>query len=252
MVYNSLTEAPRNLKECIDWLIALKGTSKFNTQALGFAVHRILADTSVGLLRVPAIEKVKRVSKEFLEQKELKGRPYVKNLLSRFREPMNKTDSMGFRGIWSDHLSDYENVLKEDGVKPDDMAKNVTHVVSNCESFLKRIQNPHLYKSAYSSQATWDASCAKNPDACAAVLVGFAPMLWVGLVSLWDVINDDTAAGAAPDADNSLASVLKALGYVEPECRFGMCASDVRQALRVMHKDVLETIYDLAGFWAFY
>ncbi|GBE62101.1 hypothetical protein, conserved [Babesia ovata] len=252
MVYNSLTEAPRNLKEGIDWLMALKGTSKFNTQALGFAVHRILADTSVGLLRVPAIEKVKRVSKEFLEQKELKGRPYVKNLLSRFREPMNKTDGMELKRMFSVGRSDYVNLVKSEGIKPEDIAKDLGQILDACEKFLDEIKNPDQYESAYSPEATWAKSCSKSPEACAVIFVGIAPMLEAGLRSLRCASRDAASLLSHYDKKKHLKKLMKALGYGESECRANMSASYIFKASENVGYIMLGKIYDLAGFWAFY
>ncbi|GBE62191.1 hypothetical protein, conserved [Babesia ovata] len=251
MVYNSLTEAPRNLKECIDWLVALKGTSKFNTQALGFALYKFLVDKPVGTLLIPSLEKVKRLSKEFLEHEDLRNRSYVKDLLSRFKEPMNK-DHYRLRAMVSDNTeSDYENFVKSRGFTADDIARNVRAIVSNCEIILENVKNPDQYNSAYSSEATWAASCSKNPEACAVILVGIAPMLYAGIESLRDETEYANRTEQS-ETDKDFRKVLKALGYVEPEYRDGLSRSDVCKAVTNMHPRILPTIYDVAGFWAFY
>ncbi|GBE60898.1 hypothetical protein, conserved [Babesia ovata] len=252
MVYNSLTEAPRNLKECFDWLVALKGAdAKKNLAAMGAAVYGFLVDKPVGTLLIPSLEKVKRLSKEFLEQKELRDRPYVKEVLNRFKEPMNK-DFRRFRDVYGDSKSDYKNVVKARGVKPEDIARNVTRTVSSCEKFLDDIKIPDQYKSAYSSEATWEASCSKNPEACAVVLVGIAPMLYVGVGCLWVESYDDYIFRGTSNRDRRLGKIMKALGFVEPGCRAGISGSDVLQTLRNTDEDLVDILYDFAGFWAFY
>ncbi|CDR94609.1 hypothetical protein BBBOND_0109070 [Babesia bigemina] len=253
MVYNSLTDAPRNLKEAIDWLIAVKGDdSQTIMQTLGETLYRILSDKNVGLLFIPEIEKVKRLSKEFMEQQELKGRWFIKELLERFKRPMNKTVGLELKRLWVRFPSDYENIIKSRDVTPKDLADGVEEIVHDCDTFLKLIKNRELYNSAYSSEATWEASCSKNPEACALVLVGIAPMIWAGIQTLWDATQAAIEEKSKPGAEERFGSVLKALGYKEPECRAGMSGSDVRQALRVMDKDMLVTLYDISGFWAFY
>ncbi|GBE60306.1 hypothetical protein, conserved [Babesia ovata] len=254
MVYNSLTEVPRNLKEGIDWLMAVKGTdAETNLKAMGEAIYNFLVDKPLGLKKLPALENVKKISKEFMGQKELKNHPSVSTLLDRFDQPMNKSKTaVFFKFPWVRHESDYENILKSQGLKPDDMVNEVAHVMDGCEKFLEKIKVPGQYKSVYSGEATWESSCAKNPEACAVVLVGIAPMLYSGLRSLKDATEAATRYGKIPKAEKRLGSLLKAVGYDEPECRPGMSGSDILKALDGVDVDILITLYDIAGFWAFY
>ncbi|CDR97801.1 hypothetical protein BBBOND_0402890 [Babesia bigemina] len=157
MLYHSLTDVPRNLKECLDWLIAVKGTSKFNTQALGYALYNFLVDKPVGMKYVPSVEKVKRLSREFMQKKEFKDLPAVGDLLRRFTERMNKTDFVDIKRFFALHESDYENIVKLNGVTPDSIAKDVDKIADGCEQFLNEIKTPGQYESAYSSEATWEA-----------------------------------------------------------------------------------------------
>ncbi|CDR94493.1 hypothetical protein BBBOND_0107910 [Babesia bigemina] len=252
MVYNSLTEIPRNVKECFDWLIAVKGSSRFNTQALGFALHNFLVDMPVGLTRVPSLEMVKRFAKGFLEQKELKQEPHVTCLLAKYRSPMNKTDGMDMKRLFCYNESDYDNVVKSKNISRDEMASIVARVAGNCERFLKRIKTPAQYESAYSSEATWEASCALKPTECAAILVGIAPMLYAGLISLWISSNPELFGEEKSVKEKRLGRVMKILGFEEPGCREDLTRISVRQALVDMDKEIIERIYEIAGFWAFY
>ncbi|GBE62645.1 hypothetical protein, conserved [Babesia ovata] len=254
MVFNSLTEAPRNLKESIDWLMALKGTdARKNLEAIGYAIYDFLADKPVGFMELPALEKIKSVAKEFLGQEELKDRFYVSALLKRYTEPMGKNFLLRLKSPWTTHRSDYKNVVNRWGVKPGGIAKNIAQVVSVCDVFLEHIKSPDQYKSAYSSEATWDASCAKKPEDCAVVLVGIAPMLYAGLLFLLDVANPGLLECLLPRNEKEfLRKVMKALGYVEPECCDFLSRSNLLHALHYVDKDVLDSIYDIAGFWAFY
>ncbi|CDR97834.1 hypothetical protein BBBOND_0403220 [Babesia bigemina] len=252
MVYHSLTDVPRNLKECLDWLIAVKGTSKFNTQALGYALYNFLVDKPVGTTYVPSVEKVKRLSREFMQKKEFKDLPAVGDLLRRFTERMNKTDFVDIKRFFALHESDYENIVKVNGVTPDSIAKDVDKIADGCEQFLNEIKTPGQYESAYSSEATWEASCSKRPEDCAAVLVGIAPMLYAGLHSLFTGSNGHHFGTPPPNETLLVSKVMKAMGFVESKCRDGLSRSDLRHAFRDMHMDVLDTIYNFAGFWAFY
>ncbi|GBE62322.1 hypothetical protein, conserved [Babesia ovata] len=147
-VYNSLTEAPRNFKECIDWLIALKGTDPENNfEAMGAALHKFLADKPVGKMELPALEKIKSISKEFLESPGLKNEPFVKRMLSifnggisgmsapaHFADSPDAPSSSGSSGSVSQTirdilLSNYENIVQRDRLGPEDIAKSFAHVV---------------------------------------------------------------------------------------------------------------------------
>ncbi|GBE58548.1 hypothetical protein, conserved [Babesia ovata] len=254
MVYSSLTEAPRNLKEGIDWLMALKGTDDENgLKAMSAALYDFLAQQPVGKMELPALEEVKLISKEFLEQKELKYQPFVEDLLGRFNKPMNKNLSGCAKYLDNSDESDHENVVKSRGVKPKDIAKNIVKVVDGCAQFLEKIKNPGQYESAYSSEATWDTSCSKDPEACVVILVGIAPMLYAGLRSLRIASNTTPLSRlGCHNKKIKLVSVLKALGYEEAERRAKMSGSDVFKALKSVSHEMLVTLYDIAGFWAFY
>ncbi|GBE61791.1 hypothetical protein, conserved [Babesia ovata] len=220
MVYNSLTEAPRNLKEGIDWLMAVKGTNIMKTsKAMGAALHKFL-----GI--------VKLISMEFLEQEELKDQKFVKKVL----EMIN--------GSTDRKPGDFAKTM---GSNPDAVAQNLRYVVDGCEKFLNHIKNPDQYKSAYSPEVTWDASCSASPEDCAAVFVGMAPMLYAGLLSLWDAGRSNPLKWLKRNK-KSLAEVLKAVGYDEPECRTPITASNVINSLRNVDKESLDRLYNLAGF----
>ncbi|CDR94419.1 hypothetical protein BBBOND_0107280 [Babesia bigemina] len=251
MVYKSLTNVPRNFKEAIDWLVALKGTdSEKNLAAIGVALYYFLADMPVGYTNLPALEKVKLVSKKFLEKPELKNQPFVKALLDRFSNPMNKTGLFARRSQTYTN-SEYENVVQTRGAKCETLAKNFGKVVDATEKFLASITNPGEYKSAYSSEASWDDSCAKDPEACAVVFVGIAPMLYTGLHSL-RIASKATTNKLLFDVKHTLGDVMKAVGYKEPGLRASISGSDVLKALEGVDKRVLDIIYDFSGFWAFY
>ncbi|CDR93795.1 hypothetical protein BBBOND_0101240 [Babesia bigemina] len=253
MVYLTLTQAPRNVKECVDWLLAVKGNDpERNLKALGTAVYDFLADKPVGKMEVAALEEVKRISKEFLEQEGLRKLPFIKTLLKKFNGPVNKKVYQRFAVFYDVEDSDYENVVRNTPLLPEKITLNIAKVVYATELFLDDVKDPHKYTSAYGSEATWEASCAEDPQACAMVFVGIAPMLYAGLLSL------RSAGIAAPwrwlisSWAKSPEDVMKAVGYNEPQCRNSISGSDLLEALRRVNADVLHIIYDLAGFWAFY
>ncbi|GBE59730.1 hypothetical protein, conserved [Babesia ovata] len=253
MVYNSLTEVPRNLKEGIDWLVALRGTdAEKNLAAMGAALHKFLADKPVGSTKVPALEKVKCISKEFLEQPALKYIWPAREILRKFNDPMYK--EWGSLKWFGDlQKSDYENVIKTRGTKPETISKNLGKALAGCEKFLENVKIPDQYESAYSSEATWEASCAQDPETCAVILVGIAPMLYTGLRSLREASNAQSYCyGSVCMTPINLGDVVKAVGYKDPGCRAGMRDSDILKALKGMSYQMLITLYDLSGFWAFY
>ncbi|GBE61304.1 hypothetical protein, conserved [Babesia ovata] len=231
MVYNSLTEAPRNLKEGMDWFLALKGTdAEANLKAMGAALYDLLADTPVGFKEVPALEKVKPISKKFLEKGELKDYSHVKDLLKRYEQPMNKTDWLWYKRHTSYHPSDYINIIGFFRLNPEKIAKKLGDVL---ESDVGGIM-------------------FEKPEACAAVLAGIAPMLYAGLQSLLDADKSAEKKGPGSKAATHLGEIMKAIGYVKPECRQDLTAPDVHKALRGVDKHVVYTLYDISGMWAFY
>ncbi|CDR98010.1 hypothetical protein BBBOND_0404950 [Babesia bigemina] len=253
MVYNSLTEAPHNLKEGIDWLMALKGTdAKSNLAALGAAIYDFLADKPVGFTEVPALERVKLITKTFLGKSALKGQWFVRRLRSRYDGYMSRYSPRRGKPMYYLTDSDFNNAVKGKGLTADTIANGVGEVVDGCEKFLDEIKNPDRYESAYSSEATWAKSCSERPQACAVVFVGIAPMLYVGLSSLLDA-----SAGTIFRSNNSELSygsvqTLNAVGYMVPQRRSTIIVSDFLKALEGVSHEVLVTLYDLAGFWAFF
>ncbi|GBE61750.1 hypothetical protein, conserved [Babesia ovata] len=252
MVYKSLTDAPRNIKECMDWLIALRGKDgEKNLKAFGEAIYKFLAYKPVGKMEVPALEDVKRISKQFMEQKELKDLLPIDWVLRKFSDRIDKT-SIFYRYFGAVTKSECDNVIQTKGITADDIAKDLVKVVDSCDKFLKHMKIPDQYKSAYSSKATWAKSCALDPESCAVVLVGIAPMLYAGLSAFFSAWRYAFFRCPPFIAYNRMREMLKALGFVEPECRASPRTSDVYSALSRLKDHELYTVYDLSGFWAFY
>ncbi|GBE58700.1 hypothetical protein, conserved [Babesia ovata] len=253
MVYNSLTEIPRNLKEGIDWLVALRGTGdEDNLKAMGTALYRFMLSKPLGKMELPALEKVKRFSKYFLRKPELEGYPFVKEMLKRYNAPMDKNPKKIGNVIKGIEESDYKNVVKARDTKPEAIARNLGKVVDAYEKFLDDIKIPDQYESAYSSEATWGTSCSEDPEACVVVLVGIAPMLYAGVSALQNAGKASSKYGPGSPADERVGVVVKAAGFDEPACRSSVNGSELRKALGSVDKRVLDILYDLAGFWAFY
>ncbi|GBE59318.1 hypothetical protein, conserved [Babesia ovata] len=221
---------------------------------MGEALYKFLADKPVGKKELPALEKVKSISKGFLEQPALNYIWPANELLRRFNKPLSKKHPGFFPRFFGVIFeSDYENVIQTRGVKPETIAKKLGKVVNGCEQFLENVKLPDQYISAYSSGATWDSSCAKDPEACAVIFVGIAPMLYAGLRSLK---NSCIAQGYCHRSSGltpiNLRDVVKAVGYKDPGCRASMSDSEILKALKGMSYKMFITLYDLSGFWAFY
>ncbi|CDR97391.1 hypothetical protein BBBOND_0312940 [Babesia bigemina] len=252
MVYYSLTEVPRNLKEAVDWLIALKGTdAENNLKAMGVALYDFLGNKPVGKMELRGLERVKTISKVFFDREELKDMPYIKEMRQRFEQPMNKS-SLIAKWFLSVAESDYDNVIKSKGLDAGDISEELGGFVDAAEQFLDGVKPEGTYESAYHPNATWETSCTKSPEACARVLVGIAPMLYAGLRLLGHAGVDATLGGPRSAAGKELGNLMSSLGYTDRQRRPEMTGSEVRAALSGMDQDVLGVIYDLAGFWAFY
>ncbi|GBE58789.1 Probable serine threonine- kinase kinX, putative [Babesia ovata] len=253
MVYDSLTKAPRNLKEGLDWLMALKGTgAENNLAAVGAAVYKFLADKPVAWQQLSALKQMKYISKKFVQQEELKDLWPANELLQRFEPPVNPNLDEEVNISRDVYESDYKRVIEARGVTAETMANNLDKIVRGTEKFLKDIQIPNRYKSAYSSKATWDTSCAKDPEACAAVFVGSTSMLYAGVLFLLDASRSAAATWADEDAEMRFRDVLKAVGYNQSVCRDGISGSDTLEALGSMNTDVLDIFCDFATFWTTY
>ncbi|GBE60807.1 hypothetical protein, conserved [Babesia ovata] len=251
MMYNSLTEVPRNLKEGIDWLMALRGTdAETNLKAMGAALYNFLVDKPVGKMEVPALEEVKLITKEFLERKPIKKQIFVQCLLRRFEEPLNRSGA-SIKFLHRNE-SDYCNIVQKMHFKPDAMGLYLGRVAYGCDKFLKHMKIPDQYKSAYSPEATWESSCTEDPEACAIVFVGIAPMLYAGLRSLKYATRIALKNEAYDKTRWRLKTILRAVGYRRSKRRSNISVSFMSQALSDVDKDVLEILYDFAGFWAFY
>ncbi|CDR93794.1 hypothetical protein BBBOND_0101230 [Babesia bigemina] len=253
MVYTSLTAIPRNVKEGIDWLVALKGDDPAkNLKAISEAVYNFLADKPVGKLDLPALEKAKLISKGFLRRQVLNDQPFVKELLGKFNGSIHKEYYKYLSFVYDIAESEYENIIESRGETAETVEDNITKVVHATEMFLDDVKNSDKYTSAYTPEATWNASCSKDPEVCAMVFVGIAPMLYTGLRFLKDTCTSAILEGERSMGEKRLGSVLEALGYNEQLRRSKMGGSDLNKALSGVDKDVLDIIYDFAGFWAFY
>ncbi|CDR96515.1 hypothetical protein BBBOND_0304190 [Babesia bigemina] len=252
MVADSLTQFPHDLKEGIDWLIALKGTDpENNLKAMGAALYDFLADKPDGTMRMPALEEVKHITREFLEKPEIKYQPFVRGLISRLNEPVDQSTKKSFKGLSMVPKSAYETIIKSRGANPKAIAEKLGKVVDGCENFLKRIAVPDQYKCAYSSKATWAESCAKDPEACAVVLVGIAPMLYSGLRSLQIVSRDAFRQGPNSEASERMEEVLEAVGYKEAEYQSEK-GRPIYKALSGVDLGIFTVLYDVARYWALY
>ncbi|GBE60894.1 hypothetical protein, conserved [Babesia ovata] len=258
MAYNSLTEPPRNLKEGVDWLMALKGTdAEKNLKAFGAAVHKFLADKPVGLMKVPAIENVKPITKAFIGQEELKSQPFATKLFEKFNGPVKK-EKPGFFGKLKQYYntsyieSDYSNIIEFKDADAETVTNALHQLTSFCEQLLEDAKIADKYESAYSGKATWAKSCSKKPENCAALFVGIAPMLYTGLRTLRETCQSAFQDWEESYAEKRVGEVMQALGYKEPECRATLSTLDISSVWADVPIRVLGLLYDLSGFWAFY
>ncbi|CDR94099.1 hypothetical protein BBBOND_0104080 [Babesia bigemina] len=251
-VYKSLIYVPRNFKEAVDWLIAVRGDDGMkNLKALGAALYDFYAHMSGRFTEVSDLDKVIRVSREFLEQEKLKKRRSVKRILIKLNDRLRKTPDQLAKDTGSADDTENEKYLQKKGLTADTIAEKLCCVVDACAEFLGRIKNRSHYKSAYSPQATWDASFSAHPETGVVIFVGIAPMLCASISSLNAAVFAAMLRFPPFIAYKRMQELIQALGYVEPECRAGMTASYVGDALEGFEETII-FLYELAGFWIFY
>ncbi|CDR97811.1 hypothetical protein BBBOND_0402990 [Babesia bigemina] len=249
MVYNSLTNVPRNFKEAIDWLVAVRGDdAKSNVAALCAALFSSLADKTVDKMEMPALEEVKHVTKTFLDQPELANQWFVGGLVKRYNDLIN-TSPGGLAKYFRVVDESDKNVVKGKGITAGAIVENLDKVVHGTEIFLDDIKSPGEYESAHSPEAAWSKSCTQKAEDSAAVFVGIAPMLRASMSSL-ELASFLTKLRLPPFITyKRMQQLIQALGYVKPERRTGMTASYVGRALGGFRYETTNFIFDLAGFW---
>ncbi|GBE61773.1 hypothetical protein, conserved [Babesia ovata] len=237
MVYTSLTDAPQDFREGVDWLLAMKGKDAYkNLAAMAEAVHHLFERDTLRSEVLEALKKTQDISQKFLDQEGLKDQLFVKEFLQRLAKPLNKLPGA---------LADSPDVTSTT------VTKDLVHVVDRCEKFLKKSKLYKQYEAAYSSEASWEASCAKDPEACAVVLVGIAPMLYAGLRSLQVASAHALENESDSKAKERMGEVLKAVGFKESDCPDSERSSPVHKALRRVDEHVFTVLHNLAGFWVF-
>ncbi|CDR97379.1 hypothetical protein BBBOND_0312820 [Babesia bigemina] len=238
MVYNSLADNPWNLKEAIDWLVALKGTDpSTNFKAMGAALYDFLGQKPIVTRSVTTIEELKRVSYRFIGQKELKHHRSSSVMLERCNGSVEKNT-----GEFADAM----------GSKPEKVADNVANVVYACEKFLYALRRHGEHTSAYSSEATWARSCSNDPEACAKIFVGIAPMLYTRLLTLTDASKATNSVWSWFEERQRVVDVLAAGGYTKWDCRHDMSFFDLSKVLSSIKKETFIMLYNIAGVLAFY
>ncbi|CDR96787.1 hypothetical protein BBBOND_0306910 [Babesia bigemina] len=252
MLYNSLTDIPRNLKEGIDWLMAVKGScDENNWKAMVGAVHHLFSKHSARYQQLPALEKIKSVAKEFLQKPGLRDNVVAKEVLELF-DTLDSAAKTGEKASPYKYYDENGHAIRVKGAKPEYIEQTLRKVVDGCEKFLEDIKRPETYRSAYSSEATWEASCSEKPEDCAVVLVGIAPMLYAGLQSLSDVAEQDNGWFISVTTYKNPGEVLIPLGYYSSECRADLNGAEIFRIFNSLDEDLFHKTYALAGFDTFY
>ncbi|CDR95703.1 hypothetical protein BBBOND_0208570 [Babesia bigemina] len=246
MPFDSLTMVPRDLKEAIDWLLATKVNEDSRTWwSMGLGLTRMYERQPAAVKMLPALEVIKQITKDFLERKEIRNQKFVRSVLDRINKPSSNTTG-------NDPQSLKVHVGSARGVGPRTLARSACKALYVCDMFLDDIKDHEKYRSAYASDVTWEESCDEYPEACAVVLVGIAPILYVGLRSLKEAAKAAVEAGPGSKEEIHLAKVMKAVGYTVPQCRSDLTSLDIRKALRGLDVPMLAVIYDFSGFWGLY
>ncbi|CDR97669.1 hypothetical protein BBBOND_0401610 [Babesia bigemina] len=252
VVYNSLMYVPRNFKEAVDWLIAVRGDdAERNLATLGAAIYDLYVHMSGRSTEWSNLDKAIRFSIDFLEQEKLKKHLYVKMILAILSYRVNITPNVLTNIIVSAYDTENQRFLHKNGLTADTIAEKLCYVVDACAEFLGRIKNRSHYNSAYSPQATWDALFSAHPETGAVIFVGIAPMLVAGLLSLRSASLAGKLKSSPLIASKRMQELIQALGYVEPQLCAGMTASYVGRALGGFTYETINFIFDLAGFWTF-
>ncbi|GIX62570.1 uncharacterized protein BcabD6B2_20050 [Babesia caballi] len=210
-----LTEAPKNLKEAIDWVIQIKG----HAQDLAKELKKLLKhDGSEVAMRV--LESYRLASQSVIEKLTPQKEKFhfavphaILNKLGQGLDPFPSGSAAISREEAEKWVSKVQGNTSEMLIK--DLAEGLKMFVDQPNGIL---QNPNI--SAYPETSMWPDSSA-DKKTCALIFLGIGPMLFYGLTYLywWCESQGDWKRLQFQNSGstNSLSAYLDAMGFKDSE-----------------------------------
>ncbi|CDR96562.1 hypothetical protein, conserved [Babesia bigemina] len=182
VVYDSLLEAPSNLKESFDWIVAVRRCS--GIPILAKALYLVLLR---GAANLPDVKNMKggNVSNVLSDDADYDDWDFddgankiIKGSHLPRRGGLTKPTS------WVDNVMIKLNLMdeKETEVKMNELYRHLSKASIRIQLILLNLINDSTYVESYGRDVTWDNSCAENPWECADIFISL-------LIPLCDDLN---------------------------------------------------------------
>ncbi|ORM41114.1 uncharacterized protein BXIN_0446 [Babesia sp. Xinjiang] len=234
MVHASLLEYPTNYKEAIDWLVAIRTSG--GIKELGAAVVNLFAEQSYDDEFMALIKEIRLKVKRYLRQSGFSDQPAVRIILKLLPDESEYPIEVGSpptiteieEAIECQHPSHKEEkgvpiADKSESHKPKpilprnisdaDVIKAISDSADQYDKLLRKLWKSKTYEHSYDVTATWEQSCAPEPQTCAKIFVGIAPMLAAGTCALRHIALFASENDLIADSTKKVGSFLKAAGF---------------------------------------
>ncbi|EDO07822.1 hypothetical protein BBOV_III002570 [Babesia bovis T2Bo] len=161
-LHQSLLEPPANLRQALDWITSIKKSN--GTFPLAAAVFKFLIHGGKGTTKCKTGNNLELPLDEEDQEKLVVSTPGCwDSFLACIRVKKEKqTTTMG-NEVFGAHFA---------------------RTIEGLARYLVKITHSGLYKSTYSSQATWASDCAKDPNKCVAIFVAIARPIYATIDSI--------------------------------------------------------------------
>ncbi|GIX65487.1 variant erythrocyte surface antigen-1 family protein [Babesia caballi] len=190
----SLTDAPTNLKEAMDWVLRMSGRDSNKTEnaaikGLAEEVIKLLdkdaGEVAQGVLRVmgETFDKVIKGLKDFQEQHKI-GTTALRGLISRVRKSLQKVTDYG-SAAGTAYLEKLRGLLQKDVINPGHGP--IGKLADGLKKFVET--NNGIFKSQYEyvynkSDTTWPTQPGEQ-QRCAYIFLGLVPLVFYFLSDLY-------------------------------------------------------------------
>ncbi|GIX61893.1 uncharacterized protein BcabD6B2_13280 [Babesia caballi] len=134
-----------------------------------------------------------------------------------------------------------------------EITKAVKNSVDSISGLLKKIRKTSTYESAYGKDATWEKCCAPEPNRCAEVMIGIAPLFYATLHQLRYVSLFTNGSVKIADESKKVGAFLKNAGFdMERDVNAKKTVEVFRYNLNFLKDPFLSKLLELGGFVSVY